>query len=908
VSTPPEALQYLAAAVSPPTELNIDDFYEYYDPNAESEPQLPGQIGTPVSQRRPPSVSSGSSRSLRRTSRLHRKHILRSRATIPTPPKSDDGQSHLRAAGGAAERGLPPELEPSFDETGSTTPQTFRRIVSQESFWPRRSTRISRGTHEAILFALQAIRTGGGKNYKSLSADLLEESARMSDLLPGDQFGVSNGNARTQNGGTRAARGAPVPAAGVRTPTEVMRARRERDARKKAQEEEQARLRLEQEDLRRQQEEEAAGGVAAEEPVRRRSARRSAADTQDTGRRTSGSQFTSRRQENLPPSAGVTSRSRATTLDQGQPRPVSQQPRVSKYEQQPSDDPGIGPSRLRGNPPAPTGEDAPNPRIQPQPPAQAQPQSSTQPQSGRSSFPHAFERWETLSSHWEGLTSYWIRRLQENSNELSREPLNQQMSRQITDLSAAGANLFHAVVELQRLRASSERKFQRWFFETRAEQEKYQETQAELERQLRLEREERIRVVSSTGTAEAERIKAEELVREMRRELQISKEEARRAWEELGRREQEERDRTVSLRSGEPTLVGGVQVVPMTQGVPSRQTTVGQGRPQTRDGPYAGGPSGGMMGGQSQAPASESHTTLESPTEEERQFSYQPAAGLSPTDTDPFTEEAARAATQPTSRPSESSRPPREALEFYQRTTQPLTSSAAIAALRAGQAQTYPTTTTAGDSRIGYTSAHQATTATTNGSGAGRLYQQGVTSAALQPPISAAAPPSSLSGPARPGTRNTDPSSLGERSYIPSTASGNGSSLGDEEYEIDQEGNFRRDQEGRRMARQAMMDQKTNTTSKATSNENANTQEDMAVGQCVNSNSSHNIPLQQPFQAQHPAPSHRPPSVDQPRHPRNTRKTCQLLIYQPRQQITQAKATVEVAGNPTRPAIVTRQG
>lgn len=98
-------------------------------------------------------------------------------------------------------------------------------------------------------------------------------------------------------------------------------------------------------------------------------------------------------------------------------------------------------------------------------------------------FPHAFERWETLSSHWEGLTSYWIHRLKPN-DDLSGEPLNKQMARQITDLSAAGSNLFHAVVELQRLRASSERKFQRWFFETRAEQEKSSETIAQLQTQL----------------------------------------------------------------------------------------------------------------------------------------------------------------------------------------------------------------------------------------------------------------------------------------------------------------------------------------------------------------------------------------------------------------------------------------
>lgn len=98
------------------------------------------------------------------------------------------------------------------------------------------------------------------------------------------------------------------------------------------------------------------------------------------------------------------------------------------------------------------------------------------------SFPHALERWETLSSHWEGLTSHWIRRMQEM--DLGGLSVNQQLFRQVNDLSAAGANLFHAVTELQRLRAGSERKFQRWFHETRAEREEYQERIARLEAEL----------------------------------------------------------------------------------------------------------------------------------------------------------------------------------------------------------------------------------------------------------------------------------------------------------------------------------------------------------------------------------------------------------------------------------------
>jgi len=185
------------------------------------------------------------------------------------------------------------------------------------------------------------------------------------------------------------------------------------------------------------------------------------------------------------------------------------------------------------------------------------------------------------------------------------------MSRQITDLSAAGANLFHAVVELQRLRASSERKFQRWFYEHRQEQERAQEKEAQFAEQIRVEREARAEAEAKLERMATEKKNAERAVTEMKRELQISKEEARRAWEELGRREQEERDRTFSLREGQPTIVGGVQVVPMAQ-------TVGRGGRHGED-TYAGAQSG---------PGIEQH------------YSYE--EGHSPTDTDPYTESARR--------------------------------------------------------------------------------------------------------------------------------------------------------------------------------------------------------------------------------------------------------------------------
>ena len=102
--------------------------------------------------------------------------------------------------------------------------------------------------------------------------------------------------------------------------------------------------------------------------------------------------------------------------------------------------------------------------------------------------PHAFERWEQLSSHWEGLTTYWIHRLHENQGEIRGQTINEEMSRQVTDLSAAGANLFHAVVELQRLRASSEKDFQKWYSEIRAEQEWAHENNARIQEELRQEK------------------------------------------------------------------------------------------------------------------------------------------------------------------------------------------------------------------------------------------------------------------------------------------------------------------------------------------------------------------------------------------------------------------------------------
>jgi hypothetical protein len=294
-------------------------------------------------------------------------------------------------------------------------------------------------------------------------------------------------------------------------------------------------------------------------------------------------------------------RSRTNSQSQQQPRPTQ----ANQSATMPSAESRRPPPVQHARRPSAAASSQAGPSTAAPPPGS----SSGQPRdSATSSFPHAFERWETLSSHWEGLTSYWIRRLEQNTDEVRREPLAQQMSRQITDLSAAGANLFHAVVELQRLRASSERKFQRWFYEHRQEQERAQEREGSLLTSLEEERAARKEAETNMERMATEKKNAERAVTEMKRELQISKEEARRAWEELGRREQEERDRTFSLREGQPTWVGGVQVVP-------REQNMGRGGRAGED-TYASAQSGGSG--------------------IEQHYSYE--EGQSPTDTDPFTE------------------------------------------------------------------------------------------------------------------------------------------------------------------------------------------------------------------------------------------------------------------------------
>ncbi|KAI9163206.1 hypothetical protein HJFPF1_04805 [Paramyrothecium foliicola] len=439
-------------------------------------------------------------------------------------------------------RVLSQDLSEDFDEESSAhrsqkaQPSTFATDHPE----PHQALRISKRTHSAILYALEeALRYP-----HPFTPDDDEELADMADLMSGGAPATSNGHGLAS---PRRPTAAPVPTgspSGIRSPRVIMQERAAREARQRAEAEQQERLRMEAEQEAR-----------LREDARRRSSERRSGNAGVAANQGGGGTNIKQPPEAGRPPQDIHQGSRAQNTSQIPQPTASQQPPPPQTYATPI--PTQQPSQPQQTVHAPRTDDVP-----PQAAGGSRP---------RNSFPHAFERWETLSAHWEGLTSYWIRKLEQNSNEVNRDPVSQQLARQVTDLSAAGANLFHAVVELQRLRASSERKFQRWFFETRAELERAQEVNARLEAALEKERSNRADAIQDAVERERGASKAQQQVAEMRRELAISKEEARRAWEELGRREQEERDRTFSLQSGQPTIVGGVQVVPMTQGLQSRQ-------------------------------------------------------------------------------------------------------------------------------------------------------------------------------------------------------------------------------------------------------------------------------------------------------------------------------------------------
>lgn len=539
----------LAAALTTPIPSPSNDPYDEHDP----------VTPTPAQRQQP--------RSLRRT------HIQATSAGISPPPRVRFTQEQQTRS----------EFAHDFEDDATSTQlaSSSQHISPEAERRPHRALRISRNTASAILYALEeALR-----HPNAFTPDLVEENASMSDLLSGGPS-ASAGNGRSGNGRPiQAPPGTTGSPSGIKGPRDIMRERQAREARRKREQEEKEALeRSRAEEEQRQIEESERRRRAAAGAARRRpadNAPRTSGGTTNEQRISDNSQRSQRTSgggvapiqglgqggsavgggENA---GGNRPRPAQAQAPQSQPRPVQPEPAATRPR----------PEAATSTAPGPSG---------------AQPTGTAAPQT-RSSFPHAFERWETLSAHWEGLTSFWIRRLEENSVEVNRDPLSQQLSRQVTDLSAAGANLFHAVVELQRLRASSERKFQRWFFETRTELERHQEIQALTQASLEEERNARAALIEQGIAKERETSNTDKQLAEMKRELQISKEEARRAWEELGRREEEERERTASLRDGQPTLVGGVQVVPMMQGVPSRHGST-RDRPQTRESPYTGGSS-----------------------------------------------------------------------------------------------------------------------------------------------------------------------------------------------------------------------------------------------------------------------------------------------------------------------------
>ncbi|KJZ74820.1 hypothetical protein HIM_05729 [Hirsutella minnesotensis 3608] len=578
--SPPPLDPVGAVQSPPPSHLRGDS--RPSSPSPSPEPPAPPSQSVPQAPRAPLNLSadalsqsSSAQRTLRHTPRLtpaRRVHI--EAASVGFTPSSAASEPHRPPS--ASFTGLDGSLYQGRDRLASNSsspidpqvPQTARQpppsardppatasaSASRGQPKPHPALRISSSTHSAILFALEeALR----RPYP-FTADLAEESASMADLMTaGAAPATSNGAELTS---PRRPTAGPAPTgspSGIRGPRMIMQERAAREARQRAEAERLAmerdraeqEARLLEEARRREGERRPAGAPAGQGGVDNQQAR--------------GQHHHHQHRPSISDSTQIPKAPAPTSTI----KPVNQ-PQPQRLPEEPQSQPQVLPPAASGmhqqSQPRPSlGTQASNPAAPPPP-------DNTK---HRNSFPHAFERWETLSAHWEGLTSYWIRKLEQNKDDVNRDPLSQQLARQVTDLSAAGANLFHAVVELQRLRASSERKFQRWFFETRAELERAREVQAMVEAALQKERMDRAGAIREAIGQEAGASKVQKQLVEMRKELAISKEEARRAWEELGRREQEERDRTYSLQNGHPTIVGGVQVVPMTQGSSTRHVT-----------------------------------------------------------------------------------------------------------------------------------------------------------------------------------------------------------------------------------------------------------------------------------------------------------------------------------------------
>jgi len=134
--------------------------------------------------------------------------------------------------------------------------------------------------------------------------------------------------------------------------------------------------------------------------------------------------------------------------------------------------------------------------------------------------------------------------------------LTEQLARQVHDLSAAGANLFHAVVELQRIRASLERKFQRWYLELHNKLARQSETNALLEAALEEERSRRPETTAAIKTWRGLRPAA---ANEALRALQAVLAEERSAYEALKADWEKERGVAEEERRGRLELQGQLE-------------------------------------------------------------------------------------------------------------------------------------------------------------------------------------------------------------------------------------------------------------------------------------------------------------------------------------------------------------
>ncbi|KAI2639327.1 hypothetical protein GGS21DRAFT_538083 [Xylaria nigripes] len=576
-----EVLEGAAAKLTTPKSTN--PFHDRYDPNKPSPiialnqrqqcslpPQSLASSSSPAAAR----PTSASHRRLRRTPNF-------SATPSPPPEEQQERRSPRRVVvvlgttgrytladevGGHRQRPGHPKAtrqlsQGNLSSNSVATSTLFRSPIADSNPEPYRGNshsapHISKNTHNAILYALEATLRGPNP----ISFDPVEYYSQMADLIGGGGPAPPNANGLPNTRATpgRSAVGSPF---GIRGPKAIMQQRAEREARQREERERSKREHLEKDAYLPEDAERLEADRRAAEKVADNVTEIPKVPAAGAGLSSVGVDATTTHRPIQPVSnrqstansgratgtMGIPTRAQAQTTQSTRNEPVAPRPAQRVMD----------PSNIGATPGGPSGSH------------QQSPSGEFSPPTGRvrSSFPHAFERWETLSAHWEGLTGFWIRRLEQNASEIQRDPIAQQLSRQVTDLSSAGANLFHAVVELQRLRASSERKFQRWFYETRAELERNQEVTGMLESALDEERRSRNDAIRKAVEQEQGSSKLHKQLAEMRKELTISKEEARRAWEELGRREQEERDRTTSLQLGQPTIVGGVQVVPMTQGV-----------------------------------------------------------------------------------------------------------------------------------------------------------------------------------------------------------------------------------------------------------------------------------------------------------------------------------------------------